>query len=378
MPEGKITIQGEAVQEFTEKDNKEIAEKEVAVTDIAIVDECILRDKIYEIRGMKVMLDFELAEIYGYETKNFNRQVKNNAAKFEGDDFMFQLTRSEIEELSRCNNFTSIQTKGVKGGRTNLPYAFTEQGVYMLMTVLRGELATRQSRALVRAFKSLKDYIIENQGLIGRQEYLRLSMQVSDNIREGMQMRRDLDELTEDMKGVLDRLSDVVTKSEIAPILLELGEPEDKREYLFLDGQPMKAVDAYIKIYSKAKKTIHIVDDYIGPKTLHLLQGAQNGVSITLISDNRGGYLKASDYSDFQKEFPGNPVTFLQSKGKSHDRFIVLDYGTAYEKAFHCGTSSKDAGNRATAITEFSDSTVKVALSNLLGSMISNPILVLK
>lgn len=375
MPESKITIQGEAVQElkedkkgFTEKDKKE-----VAVTDIAIVDEYSLRDKIYEVRGMKVMLDFELAEIYGYETKNFNRQVKNNAAKFEGDDFMFQLTKAESDEILRCKNFTSSW-----GGTRYLPYAFTEQGVYMLMTVLRGELATRQSRALIRAFKSLKDYVIENQGLIGRQEYLRLSMQVSDNIREGMQMRRDLDELTEDMKGVLDKLSDVVTKSEIAPILLELGEPEDKREYLFLDGQPMKAVDAYIKIYSKAKKTIHIVDDYIGPKTLHLLQGAQNGVSITLISDNRGGYLKASDYSDFQKEFPGNPVTFLQSKGKSHDRFIVLDYGTAYEKAFHCGASSKDAGNRATAITEFSDSTVKMALSNLLGSMISNPILALK
>ena len=71
------------------------------------------------------MLDFELAEIYGYETKNFNRQVKNNAVKFEGDDFMFQLTRTEIEELSRCKNFTSIQTQGVKGGRSYLPHAFT-------------------------------------------------------------------------------------------------------------------------------------------------------------------------------------------------------------------------------------------------------------
>ncbi len=132
---------------------------ESAATDIVIINEGSLRDKIYEIRGMKVMLDFELAEIYGYETKNFNRQVKNNAAKFEGDDFMFQLTRSETEELSRCKNFTSIQTKGVKGGRSNSPYAFTEQGVYMLMTVLRGDLATRQSRALIKAFKSLKDYV---------------------------------------------------------------------------------------------------------------------------------------------------------------------------------------------------------------------------
>ena len=98
--------------------------------EIEIIDERTIRDKIYEVRGVKVMLDFELAEIYGYETKNFNRQVKNNAERFEGDEFMFQLTRDEIEELSRCKNFTSIQTKGVKGGRSYLPYAFTEQGLF--------------------------------------------------------------------------------------------------------------------------------------------------------------------------------------------------------------------------------------------------------
>ena len=90
-------------------------------TEIAVIDERTIRDKIYVVRGVKVMLDFELAEIYGYETKNFNRQVKNNAERFEGNQFMFQLTRDEIEELSRCKNFTSIQTKGVKGGRSYLP-----------------------------------------------------------------------------------------------------------------------------------------------------------------------------------------------------------------------------------------------------------------
>ena len=100
-------------------------------TEIAVIDERTIRDKIYVVRGVKVMLDFELAEIYGYETKNFNRQVKNNAERFEGNQFMFQLTRDEIEELSRCKNFTSIQTKGVKGGRSYLPYAFTEQGLHV-------------------------------------------------------------------------------------------------------------------------------------------------------------------------------------------------------------------------------------------------------
>jgi hypothetical protein len=106
----------------------------------------------------------------------------------------------------------------------------------MLMTVLKGDLAVQQSKALIRTFRAMKDYIVENQGLIGRQEYLRLSMQVSDNIKENIEMRKDLDVLTDDMKEVFDKLSDVVLKSEIAPILLELGQAEDKREYLFLNG----------------------------------------------------------------------------------------------------------------------------------------------
>ena len=74
--------------------------------EITIIDEHTIRDKIYEVRGVKVMLDFELAEIYGYSTKNFNRQVKNNLAKFEGEDFMFKLTTDEFRIL-RCKKFTS-------------------------------------------------------------------------------------------------------------------------------------------------------------------------------------------------------------------------------------------------------------------------------
>ena len=97
------------------------------------LNEELIASKIYIIRGQKVMLDFELAEIYGYETKNFNRQVKNNNDKFD-EDFMFQLSKEEYKEILRCKNFTSSW-----GGTRHLPYAFTEQGIYMLMTVLKGE-----------------------------------------------------------------------------------------------------------------------------------------------------------------------------------------------------------------------------------------------
>lgn len=127
------------------------------------------------------MLDSDLAEIYGYETKNFKRQVKNNIQKFEGDDFMFELTDEETDILSRCKNFTLNR---IKGGGSNIkynPYVFTEQGIYMLMTVLRGDLAIKQSRALVRTFKKMKDYILENQALIGQREVMQLSMQTIEN-----------------------------------------------------------------------------------------------------------------------------------------------------------------------------------------------------
>lgn len=92
------------------------------------------------------MLDSDLAAIYGYETKNFNRQVKNNYEKFEDEDFMFQLTKDETEDLSRCKNFT-LNVKTKRGSNIKyLPYVFTEQGIYMLMTVLKGTLATQQSK----------------------------------------------------------------------------------------------------------------------------------------------------------------------------------------------------------------------------------------
>ncbi|MCR5647545.1 MAG: ORF6N domain-containing protein [Acholeplasmatales bacterium] len=111
-----------------------------------------IESMIYIIRGKRVMLDFELAKIYGYETKRFNEQVKNNINKFP-ERYRFQITNEELKEIARSKKSTAQIWATNKGGRTSLPYAFTEQGIYMLMTVLKGELATKQSLALVRAFK---------------------------------------------------------------------------------------------------------------------------------------------------------------------------------------------------------------------------------
>ena len=129
-------------------------------SEIMTPDAAEIRNRIYTIRGKQVMLDSDLAELYGYEVKNLNRQVKRNIRRFP-KDFMFQLTRDEMEIL-RCQNVTA----NVKS-RT-LPYAFTEQGIYMLATVLRGELAEQQSIFIMRAFREMRHFIANNAELFDR------------------------------------------------------------------------------------------------------------------------------------------------------------------------------------------------------------------
>ena len=362
-------------------EEKKTIEQELS-TEISVVNEETIRDKIYFVRGVQVMLDFELAEIYGYETKNFNRQVKNNIAKFEGDDFMFRLTREEVHELVRCKNFTSradTLCKGQSGGSRYLPYAFTEQGVYMLMTVLRGELAIRQSRSLVMAFKKMKDYIVQNQPMITHHDYLRLSMQVSDSQQAIQAVQNQLLEHGEKLNDLFEEMQETVKRSEISPFMLDFSKPDDIKEYLILNGQPAKADETYIDIYSQAKKTVYIVDNYVSIKTLRLLQNVQPGVSVIVFTDNLMNQLHASDYTDFHTEFPGIQVTFQKTGRTTHDRFIVLDYGTADERIFHCGASSKDAGIKLmTAISEMTDPDFIKALDAVIKRYLGNPALVLR
>ena len=146
--------------------------------DIALIDEKSIRNKIYIIRGKEAMIDSDLAEIYGYATRDFNKQVKNNMNKFDSD-FMFQLTEEEFKNLMFKKSTSSW------GGRRKLPYAFTEQGINMLMTVLKGEKATIQSKALIRIFKKMKDYIIENNNnLVSYDDVLKLSLQTNENTKD--------------------------------------------------------------------------------------------------------------------------------------------------------------------------------------------------
>ena len=366
-------------------DKKKSMEEAAVTTEIAIIDERTIRDKIYEVRGERVMLDFDLAEIYGYTTKAFNQQVKRNAEKFD-KDFMFQLTREEIEELSRSQNVTSIQTQGVKGGRAYLPNAFSEAGIYMLMTVLKGDLATQQSKALIRIFQSMKNYIVETKGLITQRDLLRLSMQTTENteaIRSIHTMLEDqqkmLLEHDEKLVDAFERINDTVKQSDIAPFIEQFELPEDAKEYLLREGKPAKADVTYMDIYSKAAKSVYLIDNYINLKTLRLLQSVKPGVVVTVFSDNLKNHLHASDYADFQVEFPSIPITFLTTGGIMHDRFIVLDYGRASERIFHCGASSKDAAVKlTTAITEMMSDDMKRQIHLLIDQMKGNPPLMLR
>ena len=216
--------------------------------EIVIHNEQDLQSKIYTIRGIQVMLDFDLAEIYGYSVKAFNQQVKNNIEKFDSD-FRFQLNAYEVLELSRSKILTSIQVKGVKGGR----------------------------------------------------------------------------------------------------------------------AQSVEADLAYQEIYSQAKKTIFVIDNYIGLKTLVLLKSVPENVKITIFTDNLKKGLHQKEFGDFCKEYPNVAISFKRTNGIFHDRYIIIDFGTENEIIYHCGASSKDAGSRICSITMTAENGIyKPLIENLL------------
>ena len=302
-----------------------------------------IESMIYVIRGQKVMLDFELAKIYGYETKNFNRQVKNNIDKFP-KEFRFQLTYNEADELSRCNFFTSIiimQTEGVKGGRTSLPWAFTEQGIYMLMTVLKGDLATKQSLALVRAFKQMKDYIVENKDILSTNETIKLTNLVNEHS---------------------NRIAVIENKLEI--VMDNFIDPNTYKHFLIKDGEKIEADIAYQSIYKLAKYSIYIIDDYIDVKTLQLLKCCNSNIRIIVFTDNKGrNNLNINYINDFKNDTAFN-IILKKNNNRFHDRYIVIDYNTDNYMIYHCGASSKDSGNKINTITQVLEKEVYIELIN--------------
>ena len=241
---------------------------------------------------------------------------------------MFQLNEIESEKVSWSQNVTLNKSGNSRGFNIKyLPKAFTEQGVYMLMTVLKGELAIKQSLALIRLFKQMKDYIVDNRVLLDANSLLKIPKRLDKH-------DRDIRSIKHDLKEVMSNFID----------------PNTYKHFLIMNGEKVEAEEAYEKIYSLAKQSIIVIDDYISERTLRLMKHVNRSVSITIFSDNVSkDFIIDEDLTVFEKEY-GIKATLFPTNNKFHDRYIMIDYKTDNEKLFDCGSSSKDTGNKVTTI----------------------------
>lgn len=308
-----------------------------------------IRSKVYIIRGQQVMLDKDLAEIYGYDVKRLNEQVKRNINRFP-EDFMFQLKTSEITESLKSQIATLNVSKNKRGMHIKkMPFAFTEQGIYMLATVLRGELAEQQSIFIMRTFREMRHYIKQNQQFVTRSEMELLSSKVTEI---SVQTATVIDKQKQ-----TDQKVDLIQKN-VEQLSENFITDKDKKNFVIYKGQKLEADIAYIEIYQQAKKSIYVVDDYMNAKSLQHLSQKADGVEVVLFTENgKGGkgFLTKSLVTDFQNEYPSLRI---KPNPDCHDRLIVLDYDEETEQAYLCGASSKDAGKKLCAINQITETAI--------------------
>ena len=296
-----------------------------AETSVIQIDTRPIRDLIYVIRGQQVLLDRDLAALYGVDTKVFNQAVKRNIERFPVE-FRFQLTQEEYESL-RSQIVTS---KEGRGGRRYMPYAFTEQGVAMLSAVLRSDTAIQVSIRIINAFVEMRRFIANNAALFERISAVELK-------RLEYQKRTD-----EKFDKVFEYIDDHI-------------ESEQK---IFFDGQIYDAFELLISLIRKASKEIVLIDGYVDIGTLNILAKKNEGVDVTIytFSNTR---LSQRDIATFNAQYPNLKVKYMTA---FHDRFLILDDAIGY----HIGASIKDAGKKCFAITLIQDKkTVKDLLKRL-------------
>ena len=246
-------------------------------------------NRVYVIRGQQVMLDYDLAEIYGYEVKALNQQVKRNIARFP-EDFMFQLSDEEMGNLKSqfatskignvLNDLKSQIVTSSWGGRRKLPYAFTEQGIYMLATVLRGELAEQQSIFIMRAFREMRHYIKQNQQFVTQSEMCLVTAKVSDTSVQVASLSDRQKKTEQDVHNIQKRI-DLLNENFVSE--------KDFKNFVIYKGQKFEADAAYIDIYQQANASIYVVDDYMNTKTLQLLSQKKADVEVILFTENGHG-----------------------------------------------------------------------------------------
>ena len=304
-----------ATQEKTEV----LSQIEVEVPAIEIVQPTIEK-LIYIIRDKQVMVDSDLAMLYQVETGNLNKAMKRNQKRFP-EDFCFQLTKEEFENLKFQSGISSLDGNGY-GGRRYMPYVYTEQGISMLASVLRSEIAINASIRIMRTFVEIRRFIANNALLFER---------ISNVELKQLEYQKQTDEKLEQ-------------------IFEYISEHEEASQKVFFDGQIYDAFSLIVSLIQKAEKEITLIDGYVDVGTLNLLAKKNNGVSVTVYTHQRTR-LSNMDVQNFNAQYPTLEVKYTSV---FHDRFLILDRKTAY----HIGASLKDAGKKTFGITLINDESI--------------------
>ena len=263
----------------------------------------VIQNRIYTIRDLQVMIDSDLAELYGVETKVLNQAVKRNIARFP-KDFMFQLTDDELKPL-RSQNVTLENKRGKH--RKYLPYAFTEIGVSMLASVLKSKTAVEISITIIRTFVEMRKFIANNALVFQRLDSIEKKQLEADN--------------------KFEKVFKAIEAKEIKPT-----------NGIFFDGQ---IFDAYVFIndlIKQAKSSIILIDNYIDETVLMMLSRRHKRCKAVIYTQKITGKLQL----DVKKHNEQYPVIELKKYDKSHDRFLILDEKSVY----HIGASLKDVGKK--------------------------------
>lgn len=292
-----------------------------------------IENLIHIIRGKQVMLDRDLARLYGVETKRLNEQVKRNIERFP-EDFMFQLTREEAEssrsqfatlnedgELSR-SQFATLNGRG--HNIKHLPYAFTENGVAMLSTILRSQQAININIQIMRTFNAMRHFIATNAQVFQRLEVIEHTQ---------LSLVAHQEELAAHQTSTDQKLEEVFHR-------LDEGAATPK-EAIFYEGQFFEARVLLEQIIKTATKRVIIIDGYIDAATFEMLDVRAKGVTADIYSDSEYKTLRDSHNASKGKQ----PVNTHKWSKSSHDRWVIID-----DTLYHCGHSVKDLGKKLSAI----------------------------
>lgn len=277
---------------------------------------------IYSIRDQHVMMDADLAKLYGVETKVLNQAVKRNICRFP-EDFMFRLTSEEFHSLR--SQFVTSNNRSTHGGARYLPYAFTENGVAMLSGVLKSKTAIEANIRIMRAFTSMRNFLMKNASIFQRMDRLELKQLQTD----------------EKVDAILDKLN---------------SEEKEIQQGIFFDGQIFDAYTLVSKLIRKATKRIVIIDNYIDDSVLIQLSKRLPGVRVDIYNGKISHQLR-QDIKKHNAQYPG--VT-LHEYSKAHDRFVIID-----EEVYHIGHSLKDLGKKLFAFSKMEILTGSELLSKL-------------